>query len=64
MKQVIQATLDFWGQTHIKAINSAIEDVLSQGAIKFRQMYYSGGNEIMFAAPRSPGELPIVIHFR
>jgi hypothetical protein len=52
------------GQVHLKAINSAIDDVLSRGSIQFRKMYNSGGNEIMFGAPRSAGELPSVIHFR
>lgn len=56
--------LKLLGQTHQKALHSAIDDVLSQGAIQYRKMYYSGGNEIMFSAPRSAGELPAVIHFR
>lgn len=52
------------GQTHQKALHAAIDDVASRGAIEFRKMYFSGGNEIMFAAPRAVGELPAVIHFR
>ncbi|MBL7999651.1 MAG: hypothetical protein JNL32_13580, partial [Candidatus Kapabacteria bacterium] len=56
--------LNLLGQIHQKALHSAIDDVLSRGAIQFRKMYYSGGNEIMFGAPRTAGELPAVIHFR
>ena len=56
--------LKLLGQTHLKALHSAIDDVLSRGAIQYRKMYYSGGNEIMFGAPRAVGELPAVIHFR
>ena len=56
--------LKLLGQTYQKALHSAIDDVLSRGAIQYRKMYYSGGNEIMFGAPRTAGELPAVIHFR
>jgi filamentous hemagglutinin len=56
--------LKFLGQTYQKALQSSIDDVLSSGAIQYNKMYYSGGNEIMFGAPRSAGELPAVIHFR
>ena len=52
------------GQTHRKALHPAIDDVLSRGTIQYRKMYYSSGNEIMFGAPRSAGELPAVIHFK
>ena len=56
--------LKLLGQIHQKALHSAINDVLSRGKITYQKMYYSGGNEIMFAAPRRTGELPAVIHFR
>jgi hypothetical protein len=56
--------LKLLGQRHQKAINAAINDVLSRGPINYSQMYYSGGNEIMFSAPRLTGELPAKIHFR
>jgi len=52
------------GQTHQKALNSSIDDILSRGPIQYRKMYYSGGNEIMFGAPKADGLLPAVIHFR
>ena len=52
------------GQTHQKALNSAIDDIISRGPIEYRKMYYSGGNEIMFGAPKGEGLLPAVIHFR
>jgi hypothetical protein len=56
--------LSLIGRIHQRAINSAIEDVLSRGPIVYNKMYYSGGNEIMFGAPRKAGELPAVIHFK
>jgi RHS repeat-associated protein len=56
--------LKLLGQTYQKSLHSAIDDVLSRGPIKFDYMYRSGGNEIMFGAPRNPGELPAVKHFR
>ncbi|TJZ53560.1 hypothetical protein FAZ15_16070 [Sphingobacterium olei] len=56
--------LKLLGQTHQRALHSVIDDVLSRGAIQYRKMYYSRGNEIMFAPPRAAGELPAVIHFR
>jgi RHS repeat-associated protein len=56
--------LKLLGQIHQKALHSSIDDVLSHGAIQYRKMYYSGGHEIMFGAPRAAGELPAVIHFR
>ena len=56
--------LKLLGQTHQKALHSAIDDVLSRGPIQFRKMYIVGGHEIMFGAPRAAGELPAVIHFR
>jgi RHS repeat-associated protein len=52
------------GQVYNKALQSSIDDVLSRGEIIYKKMYNSGGNEIMFGAPRSAGELPAVIHFR
>ncbi len=52
------------GQVHLQSINSAIDDILSQGAIQYNKMYISGGSEIMFGAPRAFGELPAVKHFR
>jgi len=52
------------GQTYLKSINSAIDDVSSRGLLKFNHMYKSGGNEIMFGAPRRVGELPAVKHFQ
>lgn len=52
------------GQIYQKSLHSAIDDIISKGAIEYRKMYYSGGNEIMFAAPKTEGLLPAVIHFR
>jgi hypothetical protein len=52
------------GQLHQKSLQAAIDDVLSRGPIRYNHMYQSGGTEIMFGAPRVPGELPAVIHFR
>lgn len=56
--------LHLLGQTYQESIGSAINDVVSRGNIIFDQMYFSGGNEIMFRAPRVIGELPAVVHFR
>ncbi|MDR2274871.1 MAG: RHS repeat-associated core domain-containing protein [Sphingobacterium sp.] len=56
--------LGLLGQTYQKSLHSVIDDVLSRGTIQYRKMFYSGGNEIMFGAPRAVGELPAVIHFR
>jgi hypothetical protein len=56
--------LQLLGQTHQQAIHAAIDDVLSKGAINYRQMYSSGGNQIMFGAPRAAGQFPAVIHFQ
>ena len=56
--------LKLLGQTYQKALHSSIDDVLSRGAIEYRKMYYSSGNQIMFSVPRVTGELPAVIHFR
>lgn len=52
------------GQTYQKSLHHAIDEVLSRGSIMYDHLYFSGGNEIMFGAPRSAGELPAVIHFR
>jgi RHS repeat-associated protein len=56
--------LKLLGQTYKQSINAAIDDVVSRGSINFGQMYFSGGNEIIFGAPRTIGELPAIIHFR
>jgi len=56
--------LRLMGKIHQESINTAIEDVFSHGDVIFRNMYISGGNEIMFGAPRAVGEFPTVMHFR
>jgi hypothetical protein len=45
---------------------SAIDDVLklTKGKIEFDKMYNSGGNEIMFGAPKKADDLPAVKHFQ
>jgi RHS repeat-associated protein len=55
--------LKLLGQTHQKALHSAIDDVLSRGPLQFNTPYFSGGNKIIFGAPRTVGELPAVKHF-
>lgn len=55
--------LKLLGQTHQKALHSAIDDVLSRGPLQFNTPYFSGGNKIIFGAPRTAGELPAVKHF-
>ncbi|MEO6839009.1 MAG: hypothetical protein ABI185_11530, partial [Ginsengibacter sp.] len=55
--------LKLLGQTFQKSLQSAIDDVLSRGALKFDTPYFSGGNKIIFGAPRTAEELPAVIHF-
>lgn len=55
--------LKLLGQLHQNALNSAIEDVLSRGPLKYNTPYFSGGNKIIFAPPRTVGELPAVKHF-
>jgi hypothetical protein len=52
------------GQTHLRALNAAIDDVVKRGPIQYRKMYHAVGHEIMFGAPRAAGHLPAVIHFR
>ncbi|MDH6252847.1 RHS repeat-associated protein [Chryseobacterium sp. H1D6B] len=54
------------GDIWVSSINTAIDDVVKKtgGKIEFDKMYKSGGNEIMFGAPRKAGELPAVKHFQ
>jgi len=55
--------LKLLGQTFQKSLHTVIDDVLSRGALKFDTPYFSGGNKIIFGAPRAAGELPAVKHF-
>lgn len=54
------------GDIWMSSINTAIDDVVKRtgGKIEYNKMYNSGGNEIMFGAPRKAGDLPAVKHFQ
>jgi hypothetical protein len=56
--------LELVGQTYQKALHSAIDNIISTEVIEYGKMYYSGGHEIIFSAPRAAGELPAISHFR
>jgi filamentous hemagglutinin len=48
-------------QAQITSLQAAVSWAARQG-IQYRQMMNVGGWELMFAAPRQPGQLPSIIH--
>lgn len=52
------------GEQYQKSMHSAIDDVMNRsGTLRFNHPYTSGGNRIIFGAPRQVGQLPVVKHF-
>jgi RHS repeat-associated protein len=53
------------GQIWQSSIVRAIDDIVKKtnGNIEFGKEYFSGGNKVIFSAPRKAGELPAVKHF-